>query len=163
MAEPEEQKEEVRKRIAAFLKKNTTAVIATLSSNGEPNAATINYIIEGDDDFSIYFIARKSSRKYANLMQNNNVGLVVGTDPKIPAMAEVQGVAHLIETPNQNILDYFSKAIASGSQEFWPLLKAAKSMDYVFFKVEIQWLRWLDLVESEDFHTFRGDFYEITH
>lgn len=158
-----ETKEEIQKRIRRFLKENTTAVIATISPKNEPNAATINYIIEEvEEDFSLYFIARKSSRKFENIMHNRNVGLVVGTDPKVPAMAEIQGIAHLIENPKPKIAEYFSKAMASGKQEFWPLVKAAKSMDYGFFRVEVEWLRWLDLVTSSDFHTFRGSFYEMT-
>jgi uncharacterized pyridoxamine 5'-phosphate oxidase family protein len=153
-----EKKEEVRSRILRFLQQNKTAVIATLSAQGEPQAATISYIV--DEQFDIYFIARKGSRKFINLSTHQNLGLVVGTDPKVPAMAEIQGVAHPVENPNPFVADYFAEALASEDPEWWPLYKS-RSMDFVFYRVEIQWMRWLDLATSGDFHVFRGDFYEI--
>jgi general stress protein 26 len=155
-----ESKEEVRKRVLRFLREQKTAVIATVSPSGEPQAATISYLI--DEHFNFYFIARKSSRKYVNLSHNRSVGLVIGTDPKIPAMAEIQGTAHVVETPDASTVGYFAKAMASDSSEYWPLFKS-RGMDYVFFRVEITWLRWLDLATSTDFQTLEGSFYQVTN
>ena len=153
------EKEEIKKRILRFLKANTTAVISTLSPHNEPQAATINSTI--DDDFNLYFIARQGSRKFASLAVHPEVGLVIGTDPKVPAMAEIQGIAHVIPAPPENIVDYFSKGMASDAPEWWPLFKS-RAMDFKFFRVEVTWLRWLDLASSGDFHTLKGDFYEIS-
>lgn len=152
-----EKAEEIRKRILRFLQQNKTAVIATTSPKGEPQAATISYVV--DEKFGIYFIARKGSRKFTNLSTHPNVGLVIGTDPKVPAMAEIQGVAHPIENPNIFVTDYFTKALASGDAEWWPLYKS-RGVDFVFYRVDIQWMRWLDLATSGDFHIFDGDFYQ---
>lgn len=152
------EKEAIKERILRFLKSNTTGVIATLSEHGEPQAATINYTI--DDNFNLYFIARQGSRKFANLSAHAEVGLVIGTDPKVPAMAEIQGHAHAVPDPPQAIMDYFAKGMASDDPEWWPLFKS-RAMDFKLFEVEITWLRWLDLASSADFHTFKGDLYEI--
>jgi len=154
----EEDKEAVRKRVLRFLQGEKTAVIATVSPKGEPQAATITYVI--DDQFNFYFIARKSSRKFANLLLNRSVGLAVGTDPKVPATVEIQGTAHAVESPDASVVDYFSNAMQSDDPEWWPLFKS-RGMDYVFFRVEIQWLRWLDLAVSGDFQVFQGDFYQV--
>jgi len=153
-----EKKEEVKSRIMRFLRQNKTAVVATLSTEGEPQAATIAYVLDEQSD--IYFIARRGSRKYVNLMTCPKVGLVVGTDPKIPAMAEIQGVAHPVDDPGSFVADYFAKALASGDPEWWPLYKS-RGVDFVFYRVEVQWMRWLDLATSGDFHIFRGDFYQV--
>lgn len=152
------EKEEIKKRILRFLKENSTGVIATVSAKNEPEAATINYTI--DDDFNLYFIARQGARKFANLAVHPEVGLVIGTDPKVPAMAEIQGVAHVVPEPPKHIADYFAQGMTSDDPQWWPLFKS-RAMDFKFFRVEITWLRWLDLASSGDFHTFKGNFYEI--
>ena len=51
-----------------FLKDHKSAVVATASRSGEPEAATLFYAI--DNDFTFNFITDKESRKYKNLKEN---------------------------------------------------------------------------------------------
>ena len=95
-----------------------------------------------------------------NITGNHNVGIVVGTNPKIPATAQIQGVAHIIQDPNHFVVNYFSKAMNSDDSEWWPLFKS-RGVDYVFFRVEIKWLRWLNLDITGYPETYQGDFYQI--
>lgn len=70
-----------KKLALKFLKDHKTAVVATASRSGEPEAATVWYAI--DDDFTFNFIADKESRKYKNLKENPHVAIVVGIGPDV--------------------------------------------------------------------------------
>lgn len=66
------------KRLALkYLKDHKTAVVATASKSGEPEAATVFYAI--NDDFTFNFITDSTSRKFKNLKENPHVAIVVGT------------------------------------------------------------------------------------
>ena len=67
----------VKKEALDFLKSHKTAVIATVSSGGEPRAATVYYTV--DDDFCLYFMTGRETRKFKNLQQTGRISFVVGT------------------------------------------------------------------------------------
>lgn len=151
-------KQKAKKRVLKFLQQHKTAVIATISPDNKPQAATITYIL--DDDFSFYFMTKKNSRKFKNILHNPDVGIVVGTDPKIPATAQMEGEAHVIKDPHHFMVNYLSKAITIADPEWWPLLKP-RGVDYAFFKVTITWLRWLNLDITGYPETYQEDFHQI--
>lgn len=148
----------LRDEVIKFLQKNKTAVIATSSADGTPEAATITYLF--DDDFNLYFITRKQSRKFQNILKNHIVSVVVGTDPQILATAQMKGIATVIEHPNSFAISYLMKKIDLGEPRWWPLFKA-RGVDYVFVKIKVTWLRWLNLDLTGYPETYHEDFEQV--
>lgn len=74
-------KEQIKKTVFEFLKDNKTAVIATATRQGDPQASTVFYAI--DDDFTFNFIADNKSRKFKNLKDNPHIAIVVGAGPDV--------------------------------------------------------------------------------
>ena len=62
-----------------LLARHKHCVIATASSDGKPEAATINFA--EDKDYTIYFETLTTNRKYANLCSNPRASIVVTEKP----------------------------------------------------------------------------------
>lgn len=90
------------KQIHNFLKDHRVGVLATVTPDGEPHAATIYYTVANDLD--IRFLTRDKTQKAINLLHNNHAALVVydaatqttvqlsGTVTKITDNAEINAV-----------------------------------------------------------------------
>ena len=124
-----------------FLKNQRTAVLSTVSESGEPQAATITFIV--DYEFNIYFITRKNSRKYANIAHNARVSVVTGFDPENPSTLQMQGVAEIMSGNRLETILKITKNVLTRGYDWWPLLKIA-GLDFVVIKVKINWARWLN-------------------
>jgi len=153
MASLEKTKGDVRN----FLQRHRTASLATVAANGEPQVATVNYVL--DDDFNFFFVARKQSRKFANLERDKKVGILVGDDPQIPAIVEMQGEAEMVQDA-RNINEYFSKQTDLGDKS-WDMLFKTAGVNFVLFKVKITWIRWLNLDMASYPEMYMKDFVEI--
>src|SRR3989344_1188220 len=70
-----------RENALKFLKENHTMVLATVSHDGMPHAATVYYMV--DENFDLYFSTGEETKKFLNIKDNSNVALVVGTGPDI--------------------------------------------------------------------------------
>lgn len=139
---PTTDKGALREKVLQFLQKHKTAVIATSSGSGAPEAATITYLF--DDDFNFYFITRRQSRKLQNILKNPKVSIVVGTHSDAFETAQIEGTATVIENPDRFVVSYLTKTIKLDEPQWWPLFKI-RGADYVFVHVKAEWLRWLDL------------------
>lgn len=133
------------------------AVISTVAENGEPQSAVVTFIV--DDEFNIFFVTRKSSRKFANLMKNPRVAVVVGFDPEHPSTIQMHGNAKVPEANRMTLLLKFSQALIT-REKWWPLLKIA-GLDFVVMEVKIDWARWLNLDASTHDENFRENFTEL--
>ena len=150
--------EQVKKDVLEFLQRNKTAVVATASLEGQPQAATITYVI--DDSFDIYFVTKKSSQKFFNISNNPNVAVVVGTDPGTIATVQMQGVAQIIEDQKHFMIRYLATTIDIAKPEWWPLSRMPGS-DFVLIRIKPTWLSWLNLDKSEYPDTYREDYQQI--
>lgn len=133
--------EELEAQVLRFLQRHKTAVLGTMSPEGTVQGATVSYI--WDDEFNFYFITRRDSRKFRNMAANPRVSIVVGTEPSSPGTIQAEGIAKVIEDPHF-MVHYFTEIVDITKPEWWPLF-GLSGMDFVFFQVKIDWLRWLDL------------------
>jgi general stress protein 26 len=130
-----------------FLRQNKLCVIATVNSEGRPEAATINYFVDAKMNF--YFVTRKHTRKFANLLKNKNVAIVVGTVPGTSTL-QCEGTGELLESES-DIKEFMSAlsdrpdilAIYSGTDPASTFAKVPGS-DFAIFKVYFTWMRWMD-------------------
>jgi len=151
------QDEKLKKQVLAFLQNHRTAAIATVSKRNEPQVAAVNYIM--DDEFNLFFITRKGSRKFENLEHSKRVGILVGNDPKVPAVVQIQGNAEIL--PDSHYMaNFISKQIDVNDAQWWPILKT-RGLDFVLFKVTIDWLRWLNLDITGYPQTYMKDFQQV--
>ena len=75
-----------------FLKQETLCVLATASKAGKPEAATIEFAV--DEDENIYFSTQSSYRKYKNIKENP-YGFIVITKP--PHTLQIQGGVRILQ------------------------------------------------------------------
>lgn len=80
-----------RSELVAFLRRYKLAVQATVSADGAPQAAVVGIAVT--DDLEIIFDTVETTRKYANLMSNPRIALVIGWDDE--ATAQIEGIADM--------------------------------------------------------------------
>lgn len=141
--------EELKKQIFTFLQSKFITVIATITPENKPEAATIYYIV--DEDFSMYFIAGNNTSKSKNIINNPNVALVVGTD-NIPITAQIEGLAQKVTDLNviPTLLGRLAKV--SNQNEYAPPAFALSNDNMNIFKVTPAKIKWLDMTEAYGEH-----------
>lgn len=70
-----------------ILNANRIMSIATVRSDGWPQATIVGYANEG---FRLYFLIYRNSQKFANIARDNRVAITVGQEP--PAVEEIEAV-----------------------------------------------------------------------
>ena len=81
-------KEEIRQKILALLDEHRIMTIATLRSDGWPQATTVGYANEG---LTLYFLCGLDSQKAANLALDDRVSLTIDHDT--PQVMEISGLS----------------------------------------------------------------------
>ncbi len=126
---------DTRNLILNFIKKNTLAVISTVSIENKPESAVLEF---GETEkLELVFDAFSNSRKYENLQQNKYVSFVIGWDENITIQYE--GTAEQLTAENQQLYKkaYFLKN---------PEAKRWENREgIVYFKVTPSWIRYSDL------------------
>lgn len=132
-----------------FLRSKSVAVLSTVTPDGQPESATVFFVVDGDLNF--YFMTKNFSRKYANLEQNQRVSLVVGTENE-PVTAQIQGTAEKTTDPKE-----FDQRMQMLKENFFknefvaPLFQmTSEKNDVVIYKVTPFWIRWLDLRSKKE-------------
>lgn len=117
-----------------FLQKHHHAVLATVSTANEPEAALVGIAVT--ESLELVFDTSRDSRKYANLIANPHVALVIGWDHEITVQYE--GEAHLpsADQTTRYKQAYFNCFPKGRERESWP--------DTVYFVVKPNWLRYSD-------------------
>lgn len=122
-------------KILAFIKKNNLAVISTVSEDGTPQSAVVEF---GElDDLTIIVDMLMSSRKYKNLQQNPKVALVIGWDDNITVQIQADAQKLTGEELERAQKSYFAK---NPRAEKW-----ATKPDIAFYAFKPYWLRYSDL------------------
>lgn len=122
--------------VLQFLKAHPECVLATVSPDGEPEAATVLFAV--DDDFTFYFGTSDKYRKYHNLQRNKQAAVVVGVQMKEPKSAQVEGMMEPIEGEAEiaKVKVFFAEAN--------PAMKPFLAWPLKFFCLKPVWLRFLD-------------------
>lgn len=68
---------DVKQKALEYLHNHHTVRLATVTSDGQPMAHTVEYMPEGS---TLYFVTGRSSRKAVNIAKNPKVGLAIDTD-----------------------------------------------------------------------------------
>ena len=88
-------------RINSFLSSQRLGVIATLSfQDKSPEVAMVYYAI--DENFNIFILTSKKSRKFQNIIKNKKVAFLVGQEVD-PVVIQMEGVASIVVDPDIKI------------------------------------------------------------
>ena len=123
-----------------FLKSHSAGVLSTVSADGKAHGSAIYYV--ADDNFNIYFLTLKTSRKFANLQANPSVALTVGRQD-VPQTIQLEGVASMLEHP-EDIGAHASdlmKVLTSNSRYYAPLTQLDNDATAIVW-IQPKWIRW---------------------
>ena len=146
-----------------FLKDHKTAVVATASRSGEPEAATLFYAI--DDDFIFNFITDSKGRKFKNLKENPHVAIVIGTGPDVVTI-QCGGHAEMIDYLKDT--DRAEKVIRKVHENSklhvnppaLPVL-VNPGVQLGVFIVKPEWMVMLNLEYEKDPEGFKREYYKV--
>lgn len=144
-------KEDKKSLILDFVKKHTLAVISTVSAEGLPEAAVIEY---GEtDNLELIFDTFDTSRKYKNLQKNNKAAIVIGWDENIT----VQYEGEVFEMSGEEIGKYKEAYFVKN-----PHAKKWENHEEIkYFKVIPRWIRYSDLNKLVHDQVPPWEFFEI--
>jgi len=140
------EREEIKELIRNFIKRHKVAVMSTVTKEGNPEAAALEF---GDtDDLELIFDTIVTYRKYKNLEENNRVAFVIGWDENITVQYE--GEAHELSGEEEVKYKqlYFQKNPKAKKWE--------KNPEIRYFKVIPKWIRYSNLnVNPWEIHEIR--------
>ena len=122
-----------KQRILAFLKQNKTCVLATISPDGKPEAAVVEYVTT--DKLELIFNTFTSYRKYKNLRINGNVAAVIGFGP-----VTVQYEGHAVEAKGE--IEKMCRKLHD--KQIQHKTKFNEMPETRYFKVQPRWIRYTD-------------------
>lgn len=128
-----------REHALQFLKENHTMVLATVSPDGTPHAATIFYLV--DEYFNIYFCTGEETKKFLNIKDNSNIALVIGTGPEIKTI-QGGGKAEWIIEGQDEIMKRLGKNFDLQQSPFWPV-GAMPHKGIALMKINVEWMTFL--------------------
>lgn len=149
--------EALKQEALDFLRKHIIAVVATTDDANTPQAATVLYHI--DDNMNFYFITRRQTRKYKNLMTNRKVALVVGMGDG-PGTIQAEGEAQLMED-GEGIEKFFGnmKKHEGLAEAYYGPFLMLPGLDLAVFCVRVSWMRYLHLntdTQTEEYYRVVG-------
>lgn len=134
------EKDELKKQVFDFLMEHDLSVLATTNLNGQPESATMGYLV--DSDFNFSFLISKNSRKVVNILNNPLVAIVIGTSAGNNTI-QIEGEAKIVYFGEPVFIDILTKITAMKSLYYSPVLET-KETDFVLITVKTNWLRWLE-------------------
>lgn len=150
-----EEQHNARKDALAFLKRHTTAVLATASLDGQPHASMIFYT--ADDQFAIHFLTRVGTRKFEAIQKNPRVAITIAT-ADVPQTLQIEGVARSIalDTHTPSMKPQLLEMLDLNHWFRAPITKQDSAMVHEV-RIEPSWVRWADYAfeESGDEHVFK--------
>lgn len=153
----------VKKMALEFLKANKTAILATSSRAGNPQAAVLFYAI--DDDFTFNFITDNKSVKFLNLKENPHVSIVVGAGPEITTIqcgghAEIVDYIKELRRAERIIRNVHENSRLHGGPPALPILMNP-GVELGVFVVKPEWMTMLNLEYEKDPQGYRHEYYKV--
>lgn len=122
-----------KQQILAFLQQNRTCVLSTISPDGKPEAAVVEFVVTGK--LELIFNTFTNYRKYRNLKINGNVAIVIGFGP-----VSVQYEGHAVEARGE-----IEKACRKlHTEHIKHKTKFHEMPETRYFKVSPRWIRYTD-------------------
>lgn len=123
--------EDIKKLIRELLRRHKLAVISTVTKDGSPEAAVIEF---GEtDDLKLVFDTFVTYRKYKNLQHNKRTAFVIGWDENITVQYEGDAYELSGEELERYKQLYFKKNPKAQKWESRPEIR--------YFKVTPRWIR----------------------
>ena len=117
-----------------FVRDRGLAVLATVSAEGQPQAAVVGVAIS--DDADLVLDTTRTSRKFANIKRQPRVALTIGIDWDDEQTVQLEGLA--AEVPRD------SPAVATYFEHFPDGRRRAESPKLVHVRVRPDWGRYSD-------------------
>lgn len=136
-----------KKKILEIMRKETLAVISTVSKNGKPQSAVVEF--SETDSLELIFDTFNSARKYRNLQSNKSVAAVIGWDENITVQYE--GSAKELDGKE------LEQAKQTHNRKLPDAAKFSSLPDIRFFKIKPKWIRYSNL-NSDPWEVFELKF-----
>jgi uncharacterized pyridoxamine 5'-phosphate oxidase family protein len=130
--------------ILDFLQQQHVGVVSSIDSSGNPNSATVYFIV--DEDYNFYFPTRPGSRKYTNISDNPNVSFTT-TDAKGMTTVQLTGVAEEV-AETAAIIQMIEKLLNVSTHHIqevgrWiPPIKQLRDGHFALIKIAPTWMRY---------------------
>ncbi|HVZ12040.1 MAG TPA: pyridoxamine 5'-phosphate oxidase family protein [Patescibacteria group bacterium] len=122
-----------------FLQEQTLGVISTVSSDGTPESACVNFML--DTNWNVLILTNQDSRKVQNIRHNPKSSFVVAV-ANIPNTAQIQADTEITENGTDEFDKIFQQLKSSSRLNRDPIYSVFSS-NYVILKLKIYWFRWL--------------------
>jgi len=134
------------KNVLSYLNTQLTCVVASVAPNGQPQAATVFFWVNDvkGDKFKLFFVTRRHTRKFNNIIAEPRVAMVVGTAFE-PTTVQIDGEATLLDMATgiknlrgfRKMMDKHSIQARIYDGAFYPKspFKALDGEDYAIFRV----------------------------
>ncbi|SRR3989339_1032600 len=144
-----------RKDALAFLNRQKTGVLATVSSEGDVHASTVFYT--SDENFNVYILTLIDSRKYAGLSAHPQVAFTISA-ADMPQTLQIEGMAMDISLDEDasKKKDEIFKILNSNNWFYAPITKLDPAESVIIW-IKPTWIRWADYAfeESGTTHVFK--------
>ncbi len=127
----------MNQEVIEYLKQHKLAVISTVDSSGNPQAAVVAFTLT--DEGMIIIGTSSKSRKFANISRGSKVAMVIGWQDKT---AQLNGAAEIIEDETA-----VSKYEAAHIQNNPGSVDYAKLPDQRYVLIRPEWVRFSDFRE----------------
>ncbi len=139
--------------ILKFLLEQKIMTLATISNDYKPQNSVILYF--ADNDFNLYFITDKKSRKAQNIKFNNNVCASIWQHQKLSLQVEGTVTELNSESDKNNMLDNLASVSFLEHYNFIPpVIRINAESELIFYKIKTNIIRCLDLsnptIKSEE-------------
>lgn len=154
--------------VVRYLQTQFVCVISTVTQDAKPQAATVFYwandINKKKGTFSLYFVTRRHTRKFENLMFNKAVAVVVGTEFQ-PTTVQIDGDAELVESATgiADLTQFMKRMVTHPTAAlmyagaFFPRnpFTRLEGDNYAVFKITPRWVRWMHREPDKKEITYR--------
>lgn len=131
-----------------FLRDNNVAVVTTADKDGNPQGASVYYVVDGNYNF--YFVTSKKTKKFENIQENNSVGIVVGFGPDLETI-QGGGTAKEIgdKDDQKEKVSRLAESADISDGGHWPVTELSTMEEgYALIKLELDWLSYMNLMEN---------------
>ena len=125
---------DLKEIIYQSINQHKLAVVSTVNSNSKPESALVGIAVS--DQLEIIFDTVKTSRKYANILQNPSVSVVIGWDNETTVQYEGEAEVLRDDESAEHYREIYYATWPDGRERTanWPGL--------VHFKINPRWIRY---------------------
>lgn len=133
----------LRSKILEILDRHRILTLATLRSDGWPQATTVGYVSEG---LTLFFMTGRQTQKFKNLARDNRVSLTVDSDTRDPvAITGLSMAARAIPlTDEARIRDILFSKLPQKYPEYTDLMKDVNVPEIAVFEIRPEVISVLD-------------------